>query len=93
MLGTVEPVDLGLGIVYLDRGARYVASKKEKWVSADPPRPPMTEQERREVAGTADMCLRALDHHEPMRWWEPNRKVPHDPGLVAVILEYLEKRG
>ncbi len=82
-------------IVYYDRGDRIVASKLERWVVDAPPAKGLRSEEIQQVARNADRVLRALERHEPFRWWEePNLDAtPHDPELVALITEYLTKRA
>ena len=95
MAGTVEDHDGSLRIVYHDRGERYVAGKQQTWVSAGPVTNKLRVEEMREVALQADRALRAIDLHEPRRYWEPVTTIdePHDPLLVAVIMTYLGNRG
>lgn len=94
MRGVVELVEGEHRIVYVDRGERLIAPKREKWAAEETRRPPMRPEEIREVAISADRVLRALDRHEPSRWWEPVRlDAPvYDQGLVQVITDYLENR-
>lgn len=94
MRGTVELIDGENRIVYIDRGERLVAPKREKWVAEETRRLPMRIEEIREIAMEADRALRALERHEPSRWWEPVRlDAPvYDQGLVQVITDYLENR-
>lgn len=84
-----------LRIVYIDRGEKRLAGKREVWnVDAPPPRT-LREEEIQLVAAAADMALRSVDRNEPLAWWKfgsvPNAF--HDPELVALITEHLRKRG
>lgn len=92
MRGVVELVEGENRIVYVDRGERLVAPKREKWVAEETRRPPLRHEEILEVAMQADRALRAIDKHEPLRWWEPARGQIYDQGLVQVITDYLENR-
>lgn len=102
MRGVVESVELlgtlghtELRVVYIDRGERMVAGKREKWEPvAEPPRK-LRLEEVQLVAIAADARLRALDLNETYRWWDnvSLRNDPHDPELVRVIAEYLLKRA
>lgn len=83
-----------LRIVWRDRGEQMVASKKERWVPYEDPRPPLRTEECLEVALEADRALQAIVRHEPRRFWD---KVdlgaePFDKGLVDAILAYLAGR-
>jgi hypothetical protein len=91
--GIVEMVNGEARITYFDRGERIIAAKLEKW---DPvgSASPLREEEIREVAFEADRALRAIEKHEPSRWWQPVRldQPAYDPGLVEVIVGYLRAR-
>lgn len=83
-------------IVYLDRGEKRVAPKREAWEPVrDPPRR-LTPAEIQIVAWSADVELEAIEHnHLPRRWDTPDRRVgggAYDVGLCAAISEYLQKR-
>lgn len=82
-------------IVYTDRGERRIAGKRETWNrEVDPPRK-LRAEEIQQVAVAADTALRAIDRNEPDRWWRRDARPDpwHDPGLRAVISDYLSKRG
>lgn len=91
--GTVELVNGEPRVVYFDRGERRVAPKLERW---DPLEGdfPLRDEEMLEVALEADRALRAIEKHEPTRWWQPVRldQAPYDAGLVEVIVGYLRAR-
>lgn len=82
-------------IVYVDRGEKRIAGKREVWeVEKEPPKK-LREEEMLRVAGAADLALRAIDRNEAGQWWRFGG-IPtdwHDPELKALILGYLEKRG
>jgi hypothetical protein len=82
-------------ISYEDRGETFIAPKGERWIEADPPGAPLRAEEKLEIALHADRALRAIDRHEPMRFWERPRlsDPPHDPELVLAILSYLSSRA
>lgn len=92
MPGTNGPMEPR--VVYYDRGERIIASKLEKWIEDLPPAKTLRKEEIVHVAWYADRALRAVERHEPLRFWEkPNSDdEPHDPGLVEVIAQYLLKR-
>lgn len=102
MRGRVEKVEvLGsagleeLRVVYIDRGERRVAGKREKWLEVERLPGKLLSEEIRLVALAADQQLRAIDRHEPFRWWEHSSQTvsaPHDEGLVEVISHYLARR-
>jgi hypothetical protein len=92
--GKVELVGGETRITYFDRGERIVAGKQEVWALTDGRIPPLRDEEIVEVAFEADRALRAIEKHEPSRWWQPvNTKArPYDPGLVETIVSYLRAR-
>lgn len=100
MRGTVEMVTIpGVElpekrIIYEDRGEQRIASKTEKWISADPPPQPLRAEEKFLVAMYADRALRAIEKNEPHRVWERPKlsDEPHDNELVLAILAYLSQR-
>jgi hypothetical protein len=95
MAGVVEDIGGEPRIVYVDRGERLVSAKSQKWVPANPFVSRLRQEEMLEVALVADRALRAIDLHEPRRYWEPVRTIdePHDPKLVRVIVEHLSSRA
>lgn len=103
MRGTVELVAMPgfeqhqeLRIVYTDRGEQRIAGKRELWEPVTSPPRNLRAEEIALVAHAADARLRAIDNHEAYRWWDDvhlSARVPHDPELVRVITEYLEKRA
>ncbi len=94
MRGEVEDFGGELRIIYHDRGERFVAAKSQKWNMLNPGVKKLRWEEMWEVAIVADRALRAIDLNEPRRYWEPVRTIdePHDKGLAAVIVRYLEER-
>lgn len=100
MRGTVEIVTIpGVDlpdkrIVFEDRGEKRIASKTEKWVSAEPPPMPLRAEEKFLVAMWADGALRAIEKNEPHKTWEKPRlsDEPYDSELVLAILSYLSQR-
>lgn len=92
--GVVEMVNGEARITYWDRGERIVAPKMEKWERMDTRIHPLRDEEIREVAFEADRALRAIERHEPSRWWQPVRldQEPYDAGLVEVVIGYLRSR-
>lgn len=101
MRGVVELVSMPgfeqyeeLRIVYTDRGEKRIAGKREVWEVEKAPSRKLLAEEIGLVAFAADQQLRALDSNSPFRWWEMSKpKTLHDPGLVDLITEYLQKRG
>lgn len=91
MMGVVERLEGELRVTYSDRGEKFTAPKSEKWAQAFPPKNPLRIEEMVEVARRADQILKAIERHEPLKYWEPLDldKRPHDEGLVKVIVEYL----
>lgn len=84
-----------LRIVYVDRGERRIAGKREVWQTEPEPPRKLLEEEIQRVAGAADLALRWLDRNEPLQWWKCGG-IPsswHDPELRRVISEYLRSRG
>lgn len=100
MTGAVELVTLpgtdiiDKRIVYTDRGERRIASKGERWVSAEPPPLPLRAEEKFLVAAWADKALRAYEKNEPLKVWEKPQlsHEPYDGELVLAILAYLSER-
>lgn len=103
MKGTVELVQVPgfeneteKRVVYIDRGEKRVAGKREAWEpEKDPPRR-LRDEEIQRVAFAADRALRAIDRNEAMRWWQSNPLHPaeqHDHALVTLITDYLRKRA
>jgi len=92
--GKVELFGGETRITYFDRGERIVAGKMEKWVAVDTRVHPLRDSEIIEVAFEADRALRAIERHEPSRWWQPVKldATPYDQGLVDVIVGYLRSR-
>jgi hypothetical protein len=103
MRGTVELVqvpgfvsEFERRVVYIDRGEKRVAGKREVWeAEKDPPRR-LRDEEMMRVAFAADRALRSLDKNEPDRWWRRDNVAfdeQYDPELVSVILRYLVQRS
>jgi hypothetical protein len=103
MRGTVELVqvpgfesEFEKRVVYLDRGEKRVAGKREVWEpEKDPPKKLRFEEVMR-VAFAADRALRSIDKNEPDTWWRRDStpvQAAHDGDLVGLIVEYLQKRG
>jgi hypothetical protein len=106
MRGTVELVqvpgfvsEFERRVVYLDRGEKRVAGKREVWeAEKDPPRR-LRDEEIQRVAVAADRALRALDKNEPARWWQIDARLgvgadeQHDHELVTLITDHLRKRA
>ena len=93
--GVVELDEHGSArIAYVDRGEKRVAGRREVWVDADPPPAPLRAEEKLEIALHADRALRAVEKHEPLKFWEKVRMSdePYDSGLVMAILAYLSER-
>jgi hypothetical protein len=87
-----------LRIVYQDRGEKRIAGKREKWEPEAPPPATLLHVEMEHVARAADRALRCLDLHEPAKWWEwawdpAEAALVHDPELVKLIVDYLQKRA
>lgn len=80
-------------IVYIDRGERMIAGKREKWEPAVMPPRKLRAEEIEAVALAADKKLRAIDRNEPDKWWDAKvLHIAHDPELHRLITEYLSKR-
>jgi len=80
-------------IVYSDRGTLMIAGKHEKWIPFDIGQMRLRPEEIIEVAIEADRALRAIERHEPRRYWEPlKRSEIYDQGLVDTISAYLAER-
>lgn len=99
MRGTVELTEMPGGetekrIVYLDRGEKRIASRKERWVDAEPPPVSLRAEEKFLVALWADKALRAYEKNEPLQSWNPPKlsDEPYDNELVVAILSYLTAR-
>lgn len=85
-----------LRIVYLDRGERRLAGKREPWEPVTAPPKKLRADEILTIASFTDQLLRSIDKNQPTKWWEwgYRREEPyHDIGLATLIVEYLEKRG
>lgn len=103
MRGVVEPVSMPgfeqyteLRVVYYDRGERRVAGKREQWNEETTPSRKLRPEEILSVATIADRLLRSFDLNEPAKWWEwgtsTNAPPYHDPVLVDLVIDHLEKR-
>jgi hypothetical protein len=94
MKGAVEIVAGEARVTYWDRGERIVAPKTEKWDRVEDKTHPLRREEILEVAMEADRALRAIERHEPSRWWQPVNleATPYDAGLVGVVVAYLRAR-
>jgi hypothetical protein len=82
-------------VVYYDRGERVIAPKREHWEPDElGKRLPLRAEEKLEVALHADRALRAIDQHEPLKFWErPALSAePYDANLVLAIIAYLSTR-
>ena len=102
MRGTVQLVAVPgyelqeLRVVYVDRGEKRTAGKREAWEPVTAPPKKLRADEILTVATFTDQLLRSIDKNEPTKWWEwgYRREEPyHDLGLATLIIEYLEKRG
>lgn len=86
-----------LRIVYVDRGEKRIAGKREVWEPEKEPSRKLLPHEQVRVALCADNLLRSLDKNEPTKWWlgydTPQPGGPHDPELVGLIVRHLQKRG
>lgn len=90
--GTVALVEGERRVVYYDRGEERVAPKKEVWQEErSGERLPLRSEEILEIAHEADRALRAIELHEPKRWWEPKGPT-YDQGLVEAVVAYLRSR-
>lgn len=93
-LGLVEPHNGEPRILFEDRGEKLVAGKQEKWDVFEILGGPLRDEEKMQVALTADRVLRAIVRNEPNRLWEPLdlSATPFDEGLVSAIVAYLGER-
>lgn len=83
-----------LRIVYVDRGEKRIAGKREVWEPERAPPRALRTEEILAVAMAADRMLEALDRNLPVKWWEQGGpRVPYDNGLVALIFGHLDKRN
>jgi hypothetical protein len=82
-------------IVYLDRGEKRVAPKREAWEPEKAPPRRLTLSDIELVAWAADVELEAIEkNHLTRRWEKPDRRGGvYDLGLCDLIREYLAKRG
>lgn len=83
-------------VVYMDRGEKRVAGKREAWEPVTAPPRKLRAEEILTIATFTDQLLRSIDRNEPSKWWEwgYKREEPyHDIGLATLIIDYLEKRG
>lgn len=100
MRGVVEMVDVTANyqeprVVYIDRGEKRIAPKKEKWeVEAPPPRK-LRDEEILRVAYSADRMLEAIEKNLPVKWWDTADIPDHiyDLALLNLIIEHLSKRA
>jgi hypothetical protein len=84
-----------LRIVYFDRGEMRIAGKREVWEPERGPARKLRAEEIRNVAAFADHMLRCLDKNETAKWWEWGQRLEgpyHDPELVKLVVEHLQKR-
>ncbi len=93
--GVVALIDGERRIVWVDRGEQLLAKKDEQWAPLDEGRAPLRAEEKIEVALHADRALRAIDLHEPLKFWERPSLAdePYEPGLVMAIIAYLSTRA
>lgn len=101
MRGVVELVSMPgfeqhteLRVVYVDRGERRIAGKREVWNEEKPAARKLRDEEILRVAHAADRMLQALDENLPVKWWDdtPRPRI-HDLELFNVILAHLAKRA
>jgi hypothetical protein len=81
-------------VVYIDRGEKRVAGKREGWEPEKAPPRKLTGAEITLIAWAADLELEAIDQNRLAHRWqkpEPGRGA-YDIGLCNVIGEYLAKR-
>lgn len=94
-LGLVEPHNGEPRILFEDRGEKLVAGKQEKWDVFEPGSARvLRDEEKLQVALTADRVLRAIVRSEPNKLWEPIdlSATPFDEGLFRVVFDYLGER-
>jgi hypothetical protein len=84
-----------LRIIYLDRGEERIAPKSEQWLPDEFRQLPLRSEEIELVAWYANRALRAVERHEPFKFWDtPNlAEEPYDPGLWLAIEAYLRARN
>lgn len=85
-----------LRIVYMDRGEKRIAGKREVWQPEQLPPRKLRSEEILTIASFTDQLLRSIDRNEPTKWWEWGFKYEgpyHDLALATLIIDYLEKRG
>lgn len=99
MRGVVELVEMPgfeqyeeLRIVYVDRGEKRIAGKREVWEVEKAPSRKLRNEEVLLVAQAADRMLRAIDRNELHRWWESAPNFVHDQELFDLVAYYLQKR-
>jgi hypothetical protein len=99
MRGVVELVSMPgfeqyeeLRIVYVDRGEKRIAGKREVWEPEKAPSRKLREEEISYVAHAANQALRCIDLNEPSLWWRNSPSAIHDHELFNLITDYLSKR-
>ena len=80
-------------VVYMDRGEKRVAGKREVWEPEKAPPKKLRGDEIVLVACAADRMLRAVDRNELHQWWANGPNDIHDQGLFDLIADYLGKRS
>lgn len=97
----VETVD-GFAMERTDRGENYldrISGKRalnQNWSLYEPPSGKLRDEEMNLIARCADRALRAVERHEPFRFYalaEPTKEPTYDQGLVEVITVYLKGRA
>ena len=82
-------------IAYWDRDSLVIAPKREHWEAERALPRRLRAEEIEQVAQWADRALRALERHEPLRYWEEpaTSEDQYDAGLREAIITYLKHRG
>lgn len=64
------------------------------WAPEGAPARALREEEMYRIASCADLLLEALDENEPYKYWDyiNGARVPHDPVLVELVVDYLRAR-
>lgn len=102
MRGVVELVEMPgfeqyqeTRIVYVDRGEKRIAGKREVWEPEKEPSRKLRDEEALFVACWADAVFEAIEKNQPFRFWESVKldRTQHDPELVKLIIDHLRKRG
>ncbi len=80
-------------VVYMDRGEKRVAGKREVWEPEKAPPRKLRDEEILRVAHAADRELEAIDKNQPRKYWDDAPRSMHDVELFNLVLNHLAKRA